>query len=359
LYPGRLALDSPPMSELDDAVMTALGTIQDPDLHQDLVSLNMIRDLTIEDGVARFRLVLTTAACPVKEQLKSQCEQAALGVPGVRQAEVTLDAEVPAARRKSDSLPGVKHVIAISSGKGGVGKSTVTANLACALAASGARVGLLDADIYGPSIPLMFGIRREPFVQNRKIIPLENHGVKLISMGFLVEESAAMVWRGPMLMGAIKQFVTDVAWGELDYLLLDLPPGTGDVQMTLAQQAPIAGAVVVTTPQNIALLDARRGVTMFEKLQIPIFGIVENMSVFVCPECGHEEPIFAEGGGKAYADEAGLPFLGAIPLEPAVREASDAGTPIVLARPECRSAVAFSQLAEQLAARVSTVALRE
>ena len=213
------------MSDLRDAVLAALGTIQDPDLHQDLVSLNMIRDLEIADGQARFRLVLTTAACPVKEQLKDQCHAAALGVEGVTAVEVTLDAEVPQARSKSEALPGVKHVIAVSSGKGGVGKSTVAANLACALAASGARVGLLDADIYGPSMPLMFGLRREPFVQNRKIIPLESHGVKLMSMGFLVEESAAMVWRGPMLMGAIKQFIEDVAWGELDYLLLDLPRG--------------------------------------------------------------------------------------------------------------------------------------
>ena len=344
------------MTDLRDAVLAALGTVIDPDLHKDLVSLNMIRDLEIEGAQVSFRLVLTTAACPVKEQLEQQAKDAALGVDGVETVNVTMDHEVPQAVNKSDNLPGVKHVVAIASGKGGVGKSTVTANLACALAAAGNKVGILDADIYGPSMPLMFGVRREPFVQNRKIIPLENHGVKLISMGFLVEESAAMVWRGPMLQGAIRQFVTDVAWGELDYLLLDLPPGTGDVQMTLAQNAPIAGAVVVTTPQNIALLDARRGVTMFEKLNVPIFGVVENMSVFVCPECGHAEPIFAEGGGKDYAESAGLNFLGAIPLEPAVRSAGDSGQPVVLDRPESRSAVAFRQLAEQLAARISTVA---
>ncbi|MDA3962829.1 MAG: iron-sulfur cluster carrier protein ApbC [Planctomycetota bacterium] len=347
------------MSTTKEAVLTALGTVMDPDLHRDLVSLNMIRDLEIDGSTARFRIVLTTAACPVKQQLEDQCRDQALSVDGITDTDITMDAEVPEAKNKSDSLPGVKHVIAIASGKGGVGKSTVTANLACALAASGAKVGLLDADIYGPSQPLMMGVQREPFVENRKIIPIEAHGVKIISMGFLVEESAAMVWRGPMLNGAIKQFVTDVAWGELDYLLVDLPPGTGDVQMTLAQNAPIAGAVVVTTPQNIALLDARRGVTMFEKLNVPVFGIVENMSVFICPECGHAEPIFSADGGQHFAAEIGTNFLGAIPLEPAVREASDNGTPVVLARPESRSAVAFRHLAEQLAARVSTVAMSD
>jgi len=335
--PGR-SVHWPAMSDRSDRVRAALGSVIDPDLGKDLVSLNMIRDLEVDGGTARFRVVLTTAACPVKQDLEDQCRAAAQAA-------------------ASEGLPGVKHVLSIVSGKGGVGKSTVTVNLACALAETGARVGLIDADIYGPSIPMMMGIRKEPFVENRKIIPVENHRVRMISMGFLVEEEAAMVWRGPMLMGAIKQFITDVAWGELDYLLVDLPPGTGDVQMTLTQNAPIAGAVVVTTPQNIALLDARRGVTMFEKLGVPVFGIVENMSVFVCPECGHAEPIFAEGGGRAFAEQSQTAFLGAIPLEPAVREAGDGGTPVVLARPESRSAAAFQALAEQLAARVSVVAL--
>ncbi|MHC5067176.1 MAG: Mrp/NBP35 family ATP-binding protein [Planctomycetota bacterium] len=347
------------MSDHIDLVRAALGTVIDPDLHKDLVTLNMIRDLSVDGGCASFRLVLTTAACPMKQQLEDQCRAAALSVDGIDEVAITMDAEVPQAAKRSETLPGVKHVIAIASGKGGVGKSTVTANLACALALTGAKVGLMDADIYGPSMPLMMGIRKEPFVQNKKILPVENHGVRMISMGFLVDESAAMVWRGPMLMGAIKQFISDVAWGELDYLLIDMPPGTGDVQMTLAQNAPIAGAVVVTTPQNIAVLDARRGVTMFNKLNIPVFGVVENMSQFICPECGHEEAIFSVDGGREFAKEVGVPFLGAIPLEPAVRSAGDGGSPVVLSAPESRSAVAFTALAAQLAAQISTVALRD
>ena len=248
----------------ESQIKQALSAVIDPDLHQDLVSLNMIRDIVIKGSQVSFRLVLTTAACPVKKELEQQCHDAVMAIEGIAQVDITVDAEVPEGR-KQDVLPGVKHIIAVASGKGGVGKSTVSVNLARALAASGAKVGLLDADIYGPSIPLMMGIQKEPFVSNKKIIPVENYGVKMISMGFLVEESAAMVWRGPMLIGAMKQFLTDVDWGELDYLLVDLPPGTGDIQMTLAQTVPLAGAVVVTTPQNIALLDARRGVTMFEK----------------------------------------------------------------------------------------------
>jgi ATP-binding protein involved in chromosome partitioning len=302
---------------------------------------------------------LTTAACPVKAELEAQCRAQATSVPGVNRAEITVTAEVPKRQRPgNDVLPGVKHVIAVASGKGGVGKSTVTTNLACALAATGARVGLMDADIYGPSIPLMMGVQREPYVADRKMLPIEAHGVRMISMGFLVDSKAAMIWRGPMLMGAIRQFISDVAWGELDYLLVDLPPGTGDVQMTLAQNVPLAGAVVVTTPQNVALLDARRGVTMFEKLDVPIIGIVENMSQYICPACGWAEHIFGSGGGQAFASEAGVPLLGQIPLEPAVRQGGDGGVPVVIAQPLSHSGRAFTALAEQVAARASVLALR-
>lgn len=344
--------------QLDQQVLAALGTVIDPDLHKDLVTLNMIRDLEIVDQEARFRLVLTTAACPMKEKLEEECRDAALSVTGIERVDITMDAEVPKNQiNKSENLPGVKHVLAIASGKGGVGKSTVSANLACALAANGARVGLMDADIYGPSIPTMFGVRREPYVANKKMIPIEAHGVRLISIGFLVKEEEAMIWRGPMLMGAIRQFIVDVEWGELDYLLVDLPPGTGDVQMTLAQNAALTGSIIVTTPQNVALADARRGKTMFDKLQVPVVGIVENMSNFVCPACGHVEPIFNVGGGKNYAEQCGLPFLGAIPLEPAVREAGDGGQPVVLAASESRSAEAFRDLAAQVARQASIQAL--
>jgi ATP-binding protein involved in chromosome partitioning len=345
------------MPDLVALVRTALATVQDPDLHKDLVALNMIRDLAVADGVARFRLVLTTGACPVKKQLEDQCRAAALTVPGITAAEITMDAEVPKGLGGGDVLPGVRHVVGVGSGKGGVGKSTVAANLACALAASGARVGLLDADIHGPSMPTMMGVCKEPFVSGKKLIPLEAHGVKVISMGFLVPPDQAVIWRGPMVVGALKQFLTDVLWGELDYLLVDLPPGTGDIQLTLAQTVPMAGAVVVTTPQTVALNDAKRSVAMFDKVNVPILGIVENMSQFVCPQCGHVEDIFAHGGGATYAKELDVAFLGAVPIEPAVRIAGDAGAPVVVAKPDSRSAAAFRAIAGQVAQRLSIAAL--
>jgi ATP-binding protein involved in chromosome partitioning len=339
------------------AVRAALATVQDPDLHRDLVALNMIRELRIADGVASFSLVLTTGACPVKKQLEDQCRVAALSVPGITRADILVTAEVPQGADGKNTLPGVRKVIAVGSGKGGVGKSTVAVNLAVSLAQAGARVGLLDADIYGPSVPTMMGIHRQPLVVDKKLVPVEAHGIKLISIGFLVEQRQAMVWRGPMVVGALKQFLTDVAWGELDYLLIDLPPGTGDVQLTLAQNAPLAGAVVVSTPQAVALADVRRSVSMFEKVGVTVFGIVENMSEFVCPRCGHVEPIFGVGGAEREAGVMGLPFLGRVPLEPGVREAGDAGTPIVAARPDSASARAFRSIAERVAQRVSISAL--
>ena len=339
------------------AVRAALSTVQDPDLHQNLVALNMIRDLTVADGVARFSLVLTTGACPVKQQLEDQCRAAALSVPGVLRAEIAVSAEVPKGPNGQNVLPGVRKVIGVGSGKGGVGKSTVAVNLAISLARSGARVGLLDADIYGPSVPTMMGVNRQPHVADKKLIPLEAHGIKLISIGFLVEERQAIVWRGPMVVGALKQFLTDVAWGELDYLLIDLPPGTGDVQLTLAQNAPLAGVVVVSTPQAVALADVRRSVSMFEKVGVKVFGIVENMGEFVCPRCGHHEPIFGHGGAEREAAVMGLPFLGRVPLEIGVRESGDAGTPITAARPDSAAARAFTAIAERVAQRVSIAAL--
>ena len=342
--------------DLVERLREALARIQDPDLHKDLVTLDMVRDLVVADGTARFRLVLTTAACPVKQQLEDQCRAAALSVPGIVRAEIAVSAEVPAAAAKP-SLPGVRHLIGIGSGKGGVGKSTLTANLAVALARRGAAVGLLDADLYGPSIPVMFGVNRQPRVEHKKMQPIEAHGVKLMSIGFLVEERQAVIWRGPMLVGALRQFLDDVAWGELDYLLIDLPPGTGDVQLTLAQNAPLTGAVVVSTPQAVALADARRAAGMFERVKVPILGMVENMAEFVCPACGHIEPIFGHGGAEREAAILGVPFLGRIPLEVRVRAAGDDGTPVVAAHPDSLSAAAFARVAERLAARISVAVL--
>ncbi|MCK6487784.1 MAG: Mrp/NBP35 family ATP-binding protein [Planctomycetes bacterium] len=346
------------MNDRTAALRQALSTVQDPDLHKDLVTLDMVRDLAVDGDCARFRLVLTTSACPMKQQIEDQCRAAALTVPGVARVELEVTAEVPKGVRLSDQLPGVRHIIGVGSGKGGVGKSTVAANLACALARGGARVGLLDADIYGPSVPIMFGIHDQPQVVDKKLQPPVAHGVRLMSMGFLIDPDQPVVWRGPMLMGALRQFLTDVAWGELDYLLVDLPPGTGDIQITLAQSVSLAGAVVVSTPQAVALADVRRSVMMFHKVEVPVFGIVENMSEFVCPQCGHAEPIFGRGGAETEASQLAVPFLGRIPLEPGVRVAGDGGVPVVISHPHSRSAQAFALLAEKVAQQVSIAALR-
>lgn len=341
------------MSDLTAAVRDALSTVIDPDLHKDLVTLNMIRDLTVDGSTAKFTLVLTTSACPLKAEIEDNCRTAVLGVTGIDDIDMETTAETPKPFGGKEVLTEVSHIIAVSSGKGGVGKSTVTTNLACALAASGNKVGLMDADIYGPSIPTMMGVKQQPYVSEKKMIPIEAHGIYLMSIGFLVEDNQAMIWRGPMLQGAIRQFITDVNWGELDYLLIDLPPGTGDVQLTIAQSVPISGAVVVTTPQNVALADARRGVALFDKMETKVLGIIENMSQFICPKCGHAESIFGEGGGERFAAEAHIPLLGQIPLEPAVRQAGDDGTPIVLSAPESASAKAFMDLAGAIAQQAS------
>ena len=358
-----MSMDNPQsvsgMTDLTAPVLEALGTVIDPDLKKDLVTLNMIRDLEIVAGhTAKFTLVLTTKACPLKAEIEDNCRAACLGVDGIEHVDMTTTAETPKPfGGEKEILTGVSHIIAISSGKGGVGKSTVTTNLACALAASGARVGLMDADIYGPSIPTMMGIQQQPFVENKKMIPIKAHGIHLMSIGFLVDDKQAMIWRGPMLQGAVRQFLTDVEWGELDYLLIDLPPGTGDVQLTITQNVPLSGAVVVTTPQNVALADARRGVALFEKMETKVLGIIENMSHYICPSCGHQDAIFGVGGGERFSTESDVPFLGQIPLEPAVREAGDDGTPVVIAAPDSASAKAFMALAGAVAQQASIEAL--
>ena len=344
------------MSAHPDAVLDALRTVMDPDLKRDLVTLGMIEELALADGRASFTLVLTTAACPLKDQLEREARAAVMAVPGIRDVAIRTTSRMrkprdPSADRKA--LPGVASVVAIGSGKGGVGKTTVSANLAVALAQSGASVGLLDGDIYGPNLPRMLGVQRQPSQRDGKILPVEAHGLKFMSMGLLVDQGEAVVWRGPMLHGAIKSFLHDVDWGELDYLIVDLPPGTGDVQLSLIQQTEVAGAVVVTTPSTVAIEDAIKAIAMFGKLQVPVLGLIENMSYFVCPNCHERHDIFNSGRPEERALTLGLPFLGAIPLHPAVREGGDRGAPVVASQPESEYGRAFRDLAGQLARRVS------
>ena len=339
-----------------EAVLAALGTVNDPDLHRDLVTLGMIEDVAVEGGRVRFTLVLTTAACPLKAQIEDECRAAVRRIPEVSEVAITTTSRVrkpkdPSADRKA--LEGVGHVVAVGSGKGGVGKSTVAANLAVALAATGAQVGLLDGDIYGPNLPRMLGAQRQPYQKDGRIVPLEAHGVRFMSMGLLVEPGEAVVWRGPMLHGAIKSFLGDVDWSGCDYLIVDLPPGTGDVQLSLIQQTVVTGAVVVTTPSTVAIEDTVKAIRMFEKLSVPVLGLIENMSFFVCDHCDTRHEIFSSGDAEARALALGLPFLGALPLEPAVRKGGDTGAPIVAAEPASAAAASFRTIAGELARRVS------
>lgn len=335
---------------LEDQVMAQLATVIEPELHRDLVSLNMIRDLTVTGNRASFTIVLTTPACPLKDEITDAARGAALQVEGIDEVEVALAAEVPSDRRISGQLDlAIKNLIAVSSGKGGVGKSTIAANLAIALHQAGARVGLMDADILGPNLPMMMGVSHMPPPENERLIPAEAYGVKLMSMGFLLTPDQPVIWRGPMLHGAIRQFFTDVVWGELDYMVIDLPPGTGDAQLSLAQSVPLTGAIIVTQPQEVALGDALRGLAMFERLNVPIIGIVENMT----------GDFFGQGGGARLAAQRRVPFLGSVPLDPAVRVGGDNGEPIVVVAPESPAAVALKQIAQATAARVSVLTLSQ
>ncbi len=349
------------MSISPDSVLAALGTVEEPDLKKDLVTLNMIRDLEIEGSRIAFTVVLTTPACPLKDLIRTRCETAIhRDVDAEAEVVVNMEADVtmPGSNAATEGgSSGVKNFIAVASGKGGVGKSTVAANLAVALAKSGAAVGLVDTDIYGPSVPVMFGIDTsvKPRVnEDRKIIPLEAYGVKLLSMGFLVDETNAVVWRGPMVSSAVRQFLGDAEWGELDYLILDLPPGTGDIQLTIVQTVPLTGAVIVSTPQDVALADARKGVAMFRKVNVPVLGIVENMAYFTPPDLPDRKYyLFGEGGARRFAEEAEAPFLGEVPIEQALRESGDFGTPIVERDPQSFSARALVQIAQNTAQQVS------
>jgi len=344
----------------EEMVKGALGSVMDPDLNRDLVSLNMIRDVVIKAPSVSFKLVLTTTACPLKKELEDKARDAVLAIEGVEEVSIDVTADVPQAKKipEKTPIPGIKNTIAVASGKGGVGKSTVAVNLALSLAATGAKVGLLDADVYGPSVPLMMGIHETPgATEDEKLIPIENHGVKLISVGFMIDDETPLIWRGPLVMQLIKQFLTGVVWGELDYLVIDLPPGTGDVQLTLVQTIPLTGAVIVTTPQDIALLDARRAIKMFSEVKAPVLGIIENMSVFVCPHCGEKTDIFSHGGGKKTGERYNVPLLGQLPLDVKTREGGDSGTPIVIMEPESGQAKAFNEIACNLAAKISVLDL--
>lgn len=350
------------MSQLsEELVLNSLKQIIDPDLRKDIVTLGFIRDLEIKDGAVSFRIVLTTPACPVKEEMESQAYEIVRGLEGVTDVKVTMDAEVPQGRGIANNvaIPGVKNIIAVSSGKGGVGKSTVAVNLAVALALDGAKVGIMDADVYGPNVPLMLGTGYgQPEVANGQLQPIEAHGIKMISMAVLVEPDKPMIMRGPMLHGVVRQFLTDVNWGDLDYLIVDMPPGTGDVQLSLAQLVPVQGAVLVTTPQEVSLSDVRRAVKMFETVNVPVLGVIENMSYFIAPDTGNSYNIFGEGGGKKLAGEYDLNFLGEVPLGMEVREGGDKGTPVVAAFPDSPQAAAFRKVAEEVARHVSIEAMK-
>src|SRR5690242_19963693 len=341
----------------EQVILDSLRQIKDPDLHKDIVTLGFIRDLKIDGGHVSFRIVLTTPACPVKAEMESAAKEIVSGLPGVTSVAVTMDAEVPKGRGLGEKLviEGVRNIVAVSSGKGGVGKSTVAVNLAVSLALDGARVGLMDADVYGPNVPIMLGSSdARPEVDVNKLIPIEAFGVKFMSMALLQPGDKPMIVRGPILHGLVKQFLSDVKWGELDYLIVDMPPGTGDVQLSLAQLVPVQGAVLVTTPQNVAVADVRRALRMFETVAIPILGIVENMSYFIPPDMPDKRyNIFGEGGGQRLAEEYNVPFLGEVPLGMEVREAGDAGVPVVISDPGSQQAKAFRRVAEEVARQVS------
>lgn len=340
-------------------VLDVLKTVKFPGLSRDIVSFGFVKDLAVGGGNVSFRLEIVSDAPHAAEEIKREATERLRGLPGVNAVTVALDVKAPgmapggvrpAPVPSGEILKEVKYKVAVASGKGGVGKSTVTANLALALTRLGYRVGLMDSDIYGPSQQMMMGITEKPYVNEEdKIVPVERHGVKVISLGFLMDVDQPVIWRGPMVMKAVEQFLQDVAWGKLDFLLVDLPPGTGDAQLTLTQKIQLSGAIIVTTPQEVSLIDARKGLAMFQKVNVPLLGIIENMSYYVCPECGHREEIFKHGGGARTAEKLQVPFLGEIPIDPKIVAGGDSGTPIVAAEPRCAAAAAYMKVADAVA----------
>jgi ATP-binding protein involved in chromosome partitioning len=343
-----------------EAVLSALKAVVDPDLRRDIVSLGFVKNLAIDQGRVSFAIELTTPACPVKDQMRDQAAAIVRALPGVSDVAVQMTAKVrsvSAPETGRTPLPGVKNVVAVGAGKGGVGKTTVAVNLALALAHCGSRVGILDGDVYGPNVPMMLGLNAQQLTTDGKqIVPAEKYGVQIVSMGFLTQDDAAVIWRGPMLHGAIQQFFRDVAWRDLDYLIVDMPPGTGDVALSLSQTVPVAGSIVVTTPQQVSLADTRRAVRMYQKLNIQTIGLVENMSYYACPNCHHEADIFGHGGGEALATSMEVPFLGRLPVYQPIREGSDAGVPLVISEPGSPAGRAFLTVAERTAAQLSIAA---
>src|SRR3954463_6345229 len=338
------------------AVLEALKAVRDPDLNRDIVSLGFVKNVRIDGGRVAFTIELTTPACPVKDQMRDQARAIVAQLAGVTAVDVEMSArvrEAVGADGARQSMPGVKNVIAVGAGKGGVGKTTVAVNLAVALAKAGSRVGIIDADIYGPNVPIMLGMKTQLTTDGQKILPAEKYGLQVISMGFLTTDDAPIIWRGPMLHGALQQFFREVKWADLDYLVIDMPPGTGDVALSLSQPVPVAGAIVVTTPQQVSLADSRRAVAMYRKLNIPTLGIVENMSYFVCPSCSHESDIFGKSGGEKMAAELGVPFLGGVPIYQPIREGGDSGVPLLVSDPDAPAAKAIVEVAARAAAQVS------
>jgi ATP-binding protein involved in chromosome partitioning len=356
LSPGRICCLMAPRID-PAAVLDALRAVRDPDLHKDIVALGFVKDLTIDGGRVSFTIELTTPACPVKDQMRDQAREVVSRLAGVTDIQIEMTAAVRTAAVSDGpraAIPGVKNVIAVGAGKGGVGKTTVAVNVAIALAQMGSRVGIIDGDIYGPNVPIMLGLDTQLVADEQgRIIPAEAFGVQVVSMGFMTSDDSAVIWRGPMLHGAIQQFFRQVAWVDLDYLVIDMPPGTGDVALSLSQSVPVAGSIVVTTPQQVSLADTRRAVRMYQKLQIRPLGLIENMSHFACPSCGAEADIFGHGAGEALARDMEIPFLGRLPIYQPIRVGSDTGRPIVVFEPTSVAAQAFRSVAEQAAAQVS------
>ena len=354
---------SSPQGPLDEKIWEALKGVRFPGMSRDIVSFGFVKQMAVEGDTVRVRLAITTQNRAAAEEVQRDVERAVAALPGVGRVAVEIEVAAPPTREESAAraiapnpslIPEVRAVVAVASGKGGVGKSTVASNLAIALGAAGHRVGLLDVDIYGPSLPTMFGIDERPVVIGNRIRPFEKYGIKLMSLGFILDTDTPVIWRGPMVMKAIEQMLGDVDWGALDFLILDMPPGTGDAQLSVIQNVTVAGAVIVTTPQDVALFDARKGLAMFRKMEVPVLGIVENMSTFVCPNCGHETHVFRSGGGERTAKELETPFLGSVPLDAAIAEGGDAGTPIVVAQPAGPHAAAFKRIAAAVATAVAT-----